>query len=157
MQETKSHSYSFLSRGAMAVQYTEKGIPKQDDQIAECHGDVLPDLDYSMWYMFRSTATTYPQRQAIISLWQQKSHLSNLKSRNQDIDSTSDNSEDSSTCFQWSYEDLIIAVERLAGFLQSQGCNAGENLVSVLTWTCTIVSVHLVLFETIVTNVISFR
>lgn len=103
------------------------------DQLAECHGDLLPDLDQSMWEMFHSTATKYPQRDAIVSLWQPNTHLNNLVGSKNQSNLEPENSTESDCVLRLNYEELLRSVELLAGWLQSQGCAEGQNLVSMQT------------------------
>jgi hypothetical protein len=105
----------------------------KNPHLAECHGDLLPDLDQSVWDMLLITATQYPKRDAIVSLWQPATHLDNLvcrKNAKQTNPETEGKASTEEEFFRWTYEELISAVEHLAGYLQSKGCVEGENLVS---------------------------
>jgi hypothetical protein len=84
--------------------------------------------------MLFTTATQYPKRDAIVSLWQSATHLDtlvgrkNTKQTNPETEGTASVEEEK--FFRWTYEELISAVEHLAGYLQSKGCVEGGNLVS---------------------------
>ena len=110
--------------------------PHKNPQLAECHGDLLPDLDRSVWDMLFSTATQHQNGDAVVSLWQPKTHLDNLVLRNNYQDQLRAESEiggsrEEEGHFRWTYEELVKATELVAGLLQSKGCVEGENLV----WT----------------------
>jgi len=99
---------------------------RKDPLLAECHGDVLVDLEQSVWDMLLGTATQHPDRDAVISLWQPTAHLGNIfgkKTRSLTLSSGSNE------YLSWTYGQLVEAVELLAGYLQSKGCVEGENLV----------------------------
>ena len=42
--------------------------PYEEQQLAECHGELLADLGHSVWDMLYGTATQYPNGEAIISV-----------------------------------------------------------------------------------------
>ncbi|KAE9377406.1 acetyl-CoA synthetase-like protein [Stipitochalara longipes BDJ] len=109
----------------------DNSLPYKNPQLAECHGDLLLDLDQSVWDLLLNTATQYPDRDAVISLWQPATHLYNLVGRK--THATRDVKDPKREAyFRWTYEELIRAVELLAGCLQSKGCVEGENLVAFL-------------------------
>jgi non-ribosomal peptide synthetase component F len=111
----------------MSKQASEQAALKSVGQLAECHGEPLPDIHHSMWEMFNSTATKYPERDAIISLWQ----LPIVKSQSKQLEKQSDNLSEVDSVLRWSYAELQLRVEHLAGWLQSQDCAEGENLVCI--------------------------
>jgi hypothetical protein len=101
--------------------------PHKNPQLAECHGDLLPDLNQSVWDLLLHTATQHSEKNAVISLWQPASHLSNLVGKKAQVRLTARSKSDEYFC--WTYEELAEAAELLAGYLQSRGCLEGENLV----------------------------
>jgi hypothetical protein len=108
--------------------------PHKNPPLAECHGELYPDLDHSVWDMFLSTATQYPKVAAVISLWQHATHLDNLVGRNNSQEPKPESevecSGEEEGHLRWTYEELVKATELVAGLLQSKGCVEGENLVS---------------------------
>jgi acyl-CoA synthetase (AMP-forming)/AMP-acid ligase II len=104
--------------------------------LAECFGDELRDLNQSVWDMFHSTAKKYPLRDAIVSMWQPKEHLQNLIAEKPPQGLEETKCDGSGNVMRWSYADLLIATERVAGWLQSQGCAQGQRLV-VFLWNST--------------------
>jgi acyl-CoA synthetase (AMP-forming)/AMP-acid ligase II len=96
--------------------------------LAECFGEELHDLDQSLWDMFRSTAKKYPDRDAVMSIWQPQEHLRNLTGNQAALGSVD--------VMRWSYADLLTATELVASWLESQGCTAGQRLV-VFLWNST--------------------
>lgn len=109
---------------------TEQGF--QQDDLAEAHGEIITDLNHSLWHMFSATATTYPERIAVISIWQPESHVKNLCQRDEGTQTASDAAAQPSACLRWTFEELNFAAEKIAGWLQGQGCVQGENIVSIL-------------------------
>jgi len=104
--------------------------PSLTDMLAYSHGAELPNLNQTLWDMFHSTISKYPRRDAVVSLWQSHAHLQNLLGRvDQPVLEQKDEAK-LDTPFRWSYRDLHRATECLAGWLQSQGCSEGQNLVS---------------------------
>jgi hypothetical protein len=120
-----------IDQGTMSKNTNAEIISSDSDQLAECHGDLLPDLDHSMWDMFHSTALKYPSRDAVVSLWQPNTHLNNLLGRKKLPDIETEELTETESVFRWNYEELLRAVELLAGWLQSQGCAEDKNLVSL--------------------------
>jgi hypothetical protein len=106
-------------------------ILNDSERLAECHGDLLPDLDHSMWDMFHSTAIKYPYRDAIVSLWQPITHLSNLVGTENGPNIEVEKLNEAESVFRWNYEELLRAVELLAGWLEGKECAEGQNLVSL--------------------------
>ncbi|KUJ19720.1 AMP-binding enzyme family protein-like protein [Mollisia scopiformis] len=90
--------------------------------MSECHGEVLTDLDQSMWDMFYSTAMKYPQREAVTNMGT-KVRAFRL------LDRISPSSHEE-VVFQWSYEELLSAVETISAWLQESRCCEGEYLVT---------------------------
>jgi hypothetical protein len=110
----------------MSNQTSEEVASNSVGRLAECHGEPLLDLDHSMWEMFNNTANLYPHRDAVVSLWQPPF----LKSENSQQDRESKHRSEVDSVFRWSYGELQLHVELLTGWLQSQGCAEGQNLVS---------------------------
>lgn len=116
------------------INTTQCGLSKTAS--AQCLGDVLPDLDQSLWSMFARTAAQYPSNDAVVSCWQQG--LAGLfeatpeDHTNPQRNATS-GSQISGGVLRWSYDDLLRRAEALAAWLQSHGCKRGMNLVA-LVW-----------------------
>ncbi|CZR69382.1 related to long-chain-fatty-acid-CoA ligase [Phialocephala subalpina] len=111
---------------------SKQNISSSNDQLAECHGLPLLDLNQSVWDMFLSTAIKYPQRTAVVSLWQPKLHLENLVRRETETSLKGGELTEPEFVLQWNYEELLKAVEVLTEWLQRQGCLEGQTLVTFL-------------------------
>lgn len=100
------------------------------DQLAECHGPILHDLDQSVWSMFLHTASQYPSRTAVVSLWQSEAHLGGLIHRNGEANARREKVTKRDSALRWSYGELLSAVVVVAEWLLDQGCTSGQRLVS---------------------------
>lgn len=89
--------------------------------LSEAFGDVVPDLDLTLWDLFYNTAISHPHRDAIVSLWQSEN----------DPLSASQCIPDGNTqqkYLRWSYSELLDRAERLAESLRNLGCRPGMRL-----------------------------
>lgn len=99
------------------------------NHIAERHGAAVPSLDRSLWEVLVATAKSYPNRDAVISLWQTGSNDAPQLGEHQGHAQGQDNT---NTALRWTYEDLLHRAEALASDLRARGCTAGTPLVVFL-------------------------
>ncbi|KAF7552802.1 hypothetical protein G7Z17_g4066 [Cylindrodendrum hubeiense] len=93
--------------------------------LAEVHGEPIPDLNLKLWDIFANGAASYPDHDAIVSLWQPQEQS---PSTGHEPASSSGNH-----VLRWSYAQLKDKAERLAESLESLGCRPGMRL-SVVLW-----------------------
>lgn len=94
--------------------------------IAEIHGEPLSDLDQQLWDILSATASTHPDREAIVSLWQPADANQSSEDANPIAQSK---------CLRWSYGNLRDRAEHLADPLEKLGVGAGMHVAAVL-WNC---------------------
>lgn len=115
--------------------------------LAEFHGPEVPDLDKPFWELITDTAAKYPDRDAVVSMWQTDWDLTDYKA------STSQESENDAkgdeagkaqtegsqrtnapgaTPVRWTYAALVRRSELVATYLAAQGCKRGSTLVAFL-------------------------
>ncbi|KAF4968833.1 hypothetical protein FSARC_3862 [Fusarium sarcochroum] len=97
---------------------------KKEITISEAFGDPVLDLDLTLWDIFQDAATSNPDGDAIVSLWQPHDHLSNT--HHPALDSSGE------FYLRWSYSELKDKAEKLAESLQNSGCRPGMRLAVVL-------------------------
>lgn len=97
-------------------------MERPENDLAEIHGKPLFDLHLTLWDVFSKTAETYPDREALVSLWQPVEPDSS-----QELSPT-----EPSGCLRWTYHDLLDRVEGLAELLRGLGCGPGMQLAAVL-------------------------
>ena len=127
----KEHLIELVDSEIMAHKEVNGHLQDGLEKLSEIHGKVLNDLDQSLWDMFHNTALISPQKVAVISIWQSKNHLKNLlgiycSGDTEQLETHSGEEE----VFEWTYEELVNAVETLSGWLSEQGCVEGEKIVS---------------------------
>ncbi|KAF7560834.1 hypothetical protein G7046_g3320 [Stylonectria norvegica] len=93
--------------------------------MAEIHGEEPTDLGLKLWDLFAATAKTYPDREAIVSLWQPQTKFPSSSPECL-------NRPGNQAYLRWSYRDLKSKAERLADSLQQMGCRQNMYLVAVL-------------------------
>lgn len=101
---------------------------KHQPRQAEAHGTVPSDIHLTLWDLFQYTAAAYPERDAIVSLWQPSSHLSQAFLK---YDAES-NTGTAGHPLTWSYHDLMGLSGALALSLKKLGCDASMRLAAVL-------------------------
>ena len=79
--------------------------------IAEFHGPDAPDLDKSLWQLLHDTATTHPDREAVVSLWQEGRF---------------------NDCLRWTYRSLLNNTQALSTYLHFLGCRRGMTVAVLL-------------------------
>ncbi|POR32185.1 Nonribosomal peptide synthetase-like protein [Tolypocladium paradoxum] len=88
---------------------------------AEMFGAEIHDLDLKLWDMLSISAANYPDREALVSLWQPAEPGEPSRMR----------SPQGSDCLRWTYGSLHSRAERLAASLASLGCGPGMNLAAI--------------------------
>uniref|UniRef100_A0A8H7NP77 AMP-dependent synthetase/ligase domain-containing protein n=1 Tax=Bionectria ochroleuca TaxID=29856 RepID=A0A8H7NP77_BIOOC len=94
-----------------------------DVSLSERFGVVPTDMDLGLWDIFTATAARYPNRDAIVSLWQQP-HDDGYESDYQ--------AEDDNRCLRWSYQQLLVEATRIAICLRKLGCRPNMRLAAVV-------------------------
>ena len=94
------------------------------EDLAEVHGDSIPDLHLRPWDFLSKSAAQYPSREAIVSMWQ-------TTGTDHSVVACSD-PPSSSQCLRWTYHDLMVQVQRLAKSLKNLGCEPGMQIAVVL-------------------------
>ncbi|CAM1502445.1 Fc.00g044290.m01.CDS01 [Cosmosporella sp. VM-42] len=99
-------------------------VAKNDRKLADIRGDEPSHLHLILWDIFVEAATTWPKREAIVSLWKCP-ETSSRSTQQHDGSATMTNR-------RWTYSQLLEGAERLAGFLERSGCKSGMQLAAVL-------------------------
>ncbi|KAK7397866.1 hypothetical protein QQX98_012770 [Neonectria punicea] len=96
--------------------------PQTEQQLAlaEIHGKPLSDLHLKLWDLFAHAAETYPEHEALVSLWQPQDQASEPAP------------ESEPQALRWTYAQLKHKAERLASSLTALGCRPGMRLCVVL-------------------------
>ncbi|KAH8899808.1 acetyl-CoA synthetase-like protein [Thozetella sp. PMI_491] len=121
--------------GAKAQGDTTNGDDETHQELAECHGLPLENLDRDIWDLFARTADQYPDHEAVVSLWQAELGQGVLASHETNMPHPSSDAEDATEetgPVRWTYRDLLHRSESLARWLQERGCSTGMRLVAVL-------------------------
>lgn len=103
-------------RGAQTV------FPYDDDpgRVAAFHGEPVSGLDTTLWEALSRTASVYPAREAIVSMWQLQDFASSSKfSTNK-------------ACVRWTYRELSERAVELASSISTLGCQPGMKLAALL-------------------------
>ncbi|KAF4338496.1 long-chain-fatty-acid ligase [Fusarium beomiforme] len=95
-----------------------------DTAVSEVFGHPVQDLHLTLWDLFQNAAASSPDADALVSLWQPHSHLSN------DDHQTSNGT--SEPYLRWSYLQLKEKAELIAESLRKLGCREGMRLAVVL-------------------------
>ncbi|KAF4981453.1 hypothetical protein FZEAL_2741 [Fusarium zealandicum] len=95
-----------------------------ESQISEILGDPVPDLHLALWDLFDNAAVSYPDRDAIVSLWQPCDSSSDTIGQSLDAQHE--------RYLRWSYSELKNKTEHLAECLSALGCRRGMRLAVVL-------------------------
>lgn len=82
-----------------------------DGNIAEFHGPDAPGLDKSLWQLLHDTATIHPDREAVVSLWQEGRF---------------------NDCLRWTYRSLLNNTQALSTHLHFLGCRRGMTVAVLL-------------------------
>jgi len=88
---------------------------------AESFGGEVKDLDQTLWDLFSSTAARYPDRDAVVSMWQPEKLYTREQSTPAD-----------SKYLRWSYLELYQRGNVLAQWLEEQGCQTNTRLAAFL-------------------------
>ncbi|KAM5346387.1 hypothetical protein ACJ41O_009392 [Fusarium nematophilum] len=96
--------------------------PPEAGQLSEVLGHPIPDLHLTLWDLFSSAATSYPDRDAIVSMWQPSEDASTQQTPNGSHDSY----------LRWSYSQLRHKTDQLVESLLQLGCRPGMRLAVVL-------------------------
>ncbi|VUC37003.1 unnamed protein product [Clonostachys rosea] len=94
-----------------------------DVSLSERFGVVPTDLDLGLWDLLTATAARYPDRDAIVSLWQQP---------HDDGYESGYGAEDADRCLRWTYQQLLIEATRIATCLRKLGCRPNMRLAAVV-------------------------
>ena len=93
--------------------------------VAEIHGELVPDLHLSLWDLFYRTAIRFPEREAVVSLWQ-----------GQDLNALRPEENEASSqavgCLRWTYHNLHKKTNQLAAELKDMNCQPGMQIAAVL-------------------------
>ncbi|KAI9151555.1 Acyl-CoA ligase sidI [Paramyrothecium foliicola] len=110
---------------------------KSTELLSEAHGAHVEGLDVSLWEHFCTQVSAYPDREALVSLWQSPQQYT----RHPPVEKAKE-----LQCSRLSYLELWECAESLASVLQSLGCGHGGHIVVVLGnsiewallfWACT--------------------
>lgn len=102
-----------------------KNNVKHCRQLADVRGEEPPDLHIGLWDVFSQTCTDYPEREAVISLWQ-------LDSPESGSSRQSNESERTTSPLRWTYSALKTKAEQLAEYLTGRGCRQGMRIAATL-------------------------
>lgn len=89
---------------------------------AEISGTEIKDLHLKPWDIFSTSAANYPDREALVSLWQ-PAEPGEPSQRLR--------SPPGSDCLRWTYGSLHRRAERLAALLAGLGCGPGMHLAAI--------------------------
>lgn len=95
-----------------------KDEPDMFSRTAEARGEVPSEIDLHLWQVLARTASTYPDREAVVSTWQSSLHA--------------DDREEDGTCLRWTYQELLDMSRSVAESLRECGCRPGMRLAAVL-------------------------
>lgn len=93
---------------------------------AEVRGDEPESLELTLWDIFEGTASAFPHRDAVVSMWQSNSPLG-LRAVNGE-----EKVDGKGPYLRWSYECLFREANGLSMWLQGLGCKLGMKLAAVL-------------------------
>ncbi|KAH8897277.1 acetyl-CoA synthetase-like protein [Thozetella sp. PMI_491] len=80
---------------------------------SELLGEAAIDVDKSYWSLFFEAAEKHPEREAVVSLWQNDPN-------------------DPEKGLRWTYADILRLSEKVAQWLASKGCRPGQTLAAFL-------------------------
>lgn len=102
--------------------HIKTGAANERVRLAEIHGRDPGVLDSTLWDIFSNTASRYPHREAIVSMWQQSWSW----------ESSPSSSSTKRDNLRWTYLDLINKSQRVATSLENLGCRRGMRLGAIL-------------------------
>ncbi|KAK3365439.1 hypothetical protein B0H63DRAFT_530207 [Podospora didyma] len=114
---------------AISTPKTPETLPAAAEALSECHGQKLLDLGQTLWAMFSNTAIKFPDRDAIVSMWQ--THDPPHDSLN-GVPPSQDSTPSKPQYLRWSYKDLHQRSEVLAAWLESRGCQPQTRFAAFL-------------------------
>ncbi|KAK0388098.1 hypothetical protein NLU13_4342 [Sarocladium strictum] len=92
---------------------------------AEVRGSEAGSLDHQLWEVWSKTATEFPDRDAVVSMWQPARVLGRF---GHDVPASVERPEH----LRWSYKELHSEASRIANWLRYLGCGPGMKIVAVL-------------------------
>lgn len=99
----------------------------QSSKMAQAVGKPAEDLDWTLWDCFEATTNQFPNREAIVSLWQSP-QLSTLTNRDYGVGGRPQ----SSLCLRWTYRELRARVNAFAANLGNSGFDPGMQFLAIL-------------------------
>lgn len=102
-----------------------KNNVKRCRQLADVRGEEPSDLHLGLWDVFSQTCTDYPEREAVVSLWQFDFPESGSSRQSND-------SERTTSPLRWTYSSLRNKAEQLADYLTERGCRQGMRIAATL-------------------------
>lgn len=114
--------------------------------VSYCEGEALDNsyLNQTLWDLFSTTAADYPDRDAIISMWQTDTHdspstsaippggLGAVRIPNLDPLPPPPHSSSSPQYIRWTYKELHHRTTVLSSWLSAQGCKTGDRVGAFL-------------------------
>ncbi|UNI22879.1 putative NRPS-like protein biosynthetic cluster [Purpureocillium takamizusanense] len=99
-----------------------EGDEQVADRRAEVYGNPIEDSNQSLWDVLSGSASQFPERTALISMWQLGDGCGSVDS---------DDSPEGSQCLRWTFADLHKRATDLADDLNALGCHAGMHMAAI--------------------------
>ena len=92
------------------------------ESSAEVHGAPIADLDQTLWNVLSTSAAKFPERTALISMWQRAGACDSA---------ANSNPPEGSQCVRWTFADLHQRATILANDLTTLGCQPGMHMAAI--------------------------
>ncbi|KAK4090764.1 hypothetical protein Purlil1_4900 [Purpureocillium lilacinum] len=100
----------------------QAGDKEMAESSAEVHGAPIADLDQTLWNVLSTSAAKFPERTALISMWQRAGACDSA---------ANSNPPEGSQCVRWTFADLHQRATILANDLTTLGCQPGMHMAAI--------------------------